>query len=150
MKRAHALRELSREHHEALVLARHACAAEPGSEAAQVQRAHLLTRWSEQFEPHFALEESVLLPALEASGNARPAALALAQHSELRQLIIGLQRGDPQALAAWGDAMRIHVQFEERALFPLAESVLDLTVLGELMTRRTLTPVSSTKKGNPS
>ncbi|MHB1198952.1 MAG: hypothetical protein ACYCZ6_05225 [Polaromonas sp.] len=71
MKRSHALRELSREHHEALVLARHACAVEPGSEAAQ----------------------------------------------------------------AWGDAMRAHVQFEERTLFPLAKSVLDLTVLGDLMTR---------------
>ena len=135
MKRSHALRELSREHHEALVLARHACAAEPCSEAAQAQRQHLLTRWSEQFEPHFALEETVLLPALEASGNASPAALALAQHGELRQLIIRLQRGDLQALAAWGDAMRVHVQFEERTLFPLAESVLDLTVLGDLMTR---------------
>lgn len=135
MKRSHALRELSREHHEALVLARHACAVEPGSEAAQAQREHLLARWSEQFEPHFAREELVLLPALEASDNASLAALALAQHSELRHLVIRLQRGDPQALAAWGDAMRVHVQFEERTLFPLAESVLDLTVLGDLMTR---------------
>ncbi|MDD5325336.1 MAG: hemerythrin domain-containing protein [Polaromonas sp.] len=135
MKRSHALRELSREHHEALVLARHACAVEPGSEAARAQREHLLARWSEQFEPHFAREELVLLPALEASDNAGPAALALAQHNDLRHLVIRLQRGDPQALAAWGDAMRVHVQFEERTLFPLAESVLDLTVLGDLMTR---------------
>ena len=71
MLRAEALKRLSREHHEALVLARHASAtaANPHSAAARAQHSHLLERWAQQFEPHFALEEQTLLPALARAGH---------------------------------------------------------------------------------
>lgn len=135
MKRSQALRGLSREHHEALVLARRASATadDPHSAAAREQREHLLTRWTTQFEPHFALEEQVLLPTLVAAGHGLPAAQALAEHTKLRRIIECLRSGEVQALAAWGDAMAAHVRFEERSLFPLAERVLDLTVLTALL-----------------
>jgi hypothetical protein len=78
MKRSSPLLGLSREHHEALVLARRAASTLPTSETAHGQREHLLTRWDEQFAPHFAIEEEVLLPALAAAGQAGPATAALA------------------------------------------------------------------------
>ena len=62
MKRSSPLVGLSREHHEALVLARRAAGTPATSETAPGQREHLLRRWDEQFAPHFAIEETVLLP----------------------------------------------------------------------------------------
>ena len=138
MKRSSPLVGLSREHHEALVLARRAAEAPPCSEAAAGQREHLLRRWHEQFAPHFAIEEEVLLPALVAAGEAGPAAEALAQHTELRRLVERLRGGNLGALPAWGEAMLAHVRFEERALFPLAERTLDLTSLADSMRRAAL------------
>jgi len=129
VKRAPALVPLSREHHEALVLARRACEPDrPGADPAPL-RLHVLRRWDEHFEPHFATEERVLLPALAAAGARDEAARALAEHAQLRSLIARLRAGEPDALAPWGAALREHVQWEERQLFPLAEKLLDLPAL---------------------
>ncbi len=135
MQRAEALKGLSREHHEALVLARHACAtaADPNGVDAHAQRAHLLERWALQFAPHFALEEQTLLPALERAGQSEPVALALSQHAALRALVQRIRHGDMSALALWGAAMEIHVRFEERTLFPLAQTVLEPSELTDVM-----------------
>lgn len=135
MKRASELVPLSREHHEALVLARRAC--EPGRPLADPGelRPHVLQRWTEHFGPHFECEERVLFPALRAAGAADQADEACAQHSQVRSLIEDLRRGEPGALAAWGDAMRAHVQWEERHLFPLAEKLLALPALADGLAR---------------
>lgn len=137
MQRAEALRDLSREHHEALVLARRAraTAAQPDSADAQAQAAHLLERWAAQFEPHFAREEHTLLPALAQAGQPEPVALAQEQHAALRQLVARLRAGELHVLAAWGEAMDAHVRFEERTLFPLAQTVLEPSVLTDVMNR---------------
>lgn len=129
MKRAAELAPLSRQHHEALVLARRAC--EPqrtGAEPAALQ-AHLLQRWAEHFVPHFTVEEQVLLPALAAAGAGEDAATALRQHAQLRQLMDRIAHGELAALPLWGDAMRQHVKWEEQDLFPRAEDLLDLSRL---------------------
>lgn len=129
MKRAPALVPLSREHHEVLVLARRACEpSRPGAEP-QALRLHLLQRWDEQVDAHFEREETHLLPALRAAGAAAPVLEALRQHRVLREAIARLRAGDLDALPAWGEAMREHVRWEERALFPLAERLLDLAGL---------------------
>lgn len=135
MKRAEPLKDLSREHHEALVLARRASATagDPHSPAAQAQRSHLLTRWPQLFAPHFAQEENTLLPALAQAGHGEAVAEALAQHTALRALVERLRLGDASALAAWGDAMTAHVRFEERSLFPLAQTAMDADALADLM-----------------
>lgn len=126
MKRARELVPLSREHHEALVLARRACEPQrPGAEPARL-RLHVLQRWAEAIEPHFATEEAVLLPALDQAGAAGAATEARAQHARLRSLLACLREGEAESLPAWGAAMRDHVQWEERQLFPLAERLLDL------------------------
>ena len=133
MKRSAALVPLSREHHEALVLARRAAAALDAESAARLVT-QLLARWEAQFAPHFACEEQALLPALRAGGH-EAAGVALAQHAELRRLVDRLRRGDLAALPAWGEAMQAHVRFEERTLFPLAESALDLSNLADSLAR---------------
>ncbi len=140
MQRCQALLGLSREHHEALLLARRASATNPASAAALQQREHLLTRWAAQFGPHFALEEEALLPALVEAGHSQPADEALAQHTELRRLVECLRSGELRALPAWGDAMQVHVRFEERVLFPLAEQALDLAALARSMARPVFDP----------
>ena len=124
MKRAAELMPLSREHHEALVLARRAC--EPERAEPALVREQVLRRWDEQFEPHFAAEERALLPALAAAGAGTQAGVALKDHVRLRVLVQQLRDRVPGALPAWGEAMRAHVQWEERLLFPLAERLLDL------------------------
>ncbi len=143
MQRSPALLGLSREHHEALLLGRRAGSAEPHGAAAEALREHLLARWAAQFEPHFALEEEVLLPALTAAGCGAEASEALAQHTELRRLIECLRAGDLKALAAWGQAMQVHVRFEERQLFPLAERALDLVPLAATLNRAQPQPAPS-------
>lgn len=133
MKRAPALIPLSREHHEALVLARRAC--EPQRADPGPLRLHVLERWKAHFEPHFATEEAVLFPALEAAGAVEAAGEARAQHSRLHELAARLRAGEAAALPAWGDAMRDHVKWEERFLFPHAEQLLDLASLGAALQR---------------
>jgi hemerythrin-like domain-containing protein len=136
MKRAAALLGLSREHHEALVLARRACEPDrPQAEPAAL-RLHLLQRWREHFEPHFALEEAVLLPALEQAGCSQAAGQARADHARLRALVERLRAGELACLPDWGAAMHAHVKWEERELFPLAEQVLDLQALERGLQRK--------------
>lgn len=128
MKRDPALVPLTREHHEALVLALRARTVSDEAGIAALCE-HLLRRWNEQFEPHFAAEEQTLLPALAAAGGGWWAEQLLAQHNELRQLIARLARGDLTALAPWGRAMERHVRFEEREVFEHAQRLLDLRAL---------------------
>jgi hemerythrin-like domain-containing protein len=146
MRRAEALKGLSREHHEALVLARHASAAatDPQGVAAKTLRSHLLERWAQQFEPHFALEEQTLFPALARAGHHAPVAIALAEHVALRALVERLRQGDAAALPLWGDAMASHVRFEERSLFPLAQTVFEPPELTDVMKPSAPSPTSST------
>ena len=144
MKRAEALKGLSREHQEALVLARRACANEtdPHGADARAQCAHLLECWP-RFAAHFELEELTLLPALDRAGQGESVAVALRQHAELRALVERIRLGDLPALAEWGTAMAEHVRFEERTLFPMAETVIDPSELIEVMNPSALQPSSS-------
>ncbi len=129
MKRSPALIPLSREHHEALVLARRACDPDrPGAGPAGV-REQVLRRWAEHIEAHFRLEEQALLPALAQAGAPTEAEEGARQHRTIRLLIDELKTLGTAALPAWGDAMRDHVQWEERHLFPLAERLVDLPAL---------------------
>lgn len=138
MKRAPELVPLSREHHEALVLARRAC--EPQRADPAQLRLHVLRRWDAHFAPHFAAEEAFLFPALSAAGAADEADEARAQHAHLRALASRLRAGEAEALPAWGEAMRDHVKWEERFLFPRAEQLLDLASLGAALQRTEESP----------
>ncbi len=125
MRRAPGLVALSREHHAALVLAKraqHSAAAE--ARAAAVFAAELVVIFARELEPHFRVEEEVLLPALDRAGQAAAVRRTLDEHAELRGLAAQCAAGETAGLARFGTALEAHVRFEERELFPLAEAVL--------------------------
>lgn len=124
MKRHPALRALSDDHHRALVLARRLRRTAPELDgAARAALADAVRRELDaELEPHFAVEEAVLLPALEARGEAQLVARTHADHTRLRTLARGAwSEGTAQELGA---LLEQHVRFEERVLFPRAEAVL--------------------------
>lgn len=135
MKRSDALAPLSRDHHEALFVARGLRRA--GEETA----AEAVARFREYFErrgdQHFDVEERVLLPVLEQlTDGPGLAARVLEEHGRLRALASETAAGEPSlpALHHLGEALDAHVRFEERELFPVVETELDpdeLRRLGE-------------------
>lgn len=143
MKRQIALIPLSREHHDALSYARRAVEASPGAEA-DAARERTLAFWDRSIAAHLAREENSLFPALKGAGASREADRAQEQHDHLRALAARLREGERGALAAWGAAMREHVRYEERELFPLAQRLLDLGSLA-----RELDPPSAQPAASP-
>lgn len=126
MKRHPRLQALSREHHQALTLAkacRLAAAAEDGQRiTAACQR--VVQEMASGLAAHFMQEERDLLPLL-----AYPEAQMLLQrtffdHRRMRDLVPALQQQDAQALAEFGERLAQHVRFEERELFPALEQHL--------------------------
>ena len=126
MKRHTALARLSREHHSALVLAKRALRASAGELDAMNHFVDEVERvFACDLEPHFHLEEELLLPALIRAGQFKAVEQTLAEHAELRSLASQPGIKQPEILRRFGNALVEHVRFEERELFPLAESALD-------------------------
>lgn len=136
MKRDPRLRGLSSEHHQALVLARRLehhdawCAADGRA---------LATRFAAELEPHFHVEEELLLPALRAVGQSELAARTDHDHAAIRGLVIAAASGDGDAARRLGQLLTQHVRWEERELFPACEAHLASAVLDEVA-RRTPPP----------
>jgi len=134
MKRSAALRDLSDDHHVALVLAlrarRTAAGGDEDAVAATWREAERTHR--DELEPHFAIEERWLAPPLEAAGEAALVARLHEDHAALREALApGAARG-AAALAAFGERLAAHVRFEERELFPVAERRLPVAALAAI------------------
>jgi len=142
MKRHPALTRLSREHHSALVLAKHALRASGGELGAVSHFVAEVGRiFARDLEPHFQFEEKLLLPALLSVGQFSAVERTLAEHAELRSLAIQPGINQPEILRRFSEALAEHVRFEERELFPLAESTLQEETL-ESIRAGTATPSS--------
>ncbi len=134
MKRDPRLRDLSDDHHVALVLVRRAMRAASGTGGQSLDDAwaEVRRRFDLELRPHFAIEEQLLLPALEASQAAGLAALAARirdDHAMVRELATG-KGGDPRArLRAFCAHLEKHIRLEEREVFGRAERELPGTVL---------------------
>ena len=122
MKRAQLLIQLSREHHTALVLAKHARALEADT-VSQFLR-DFKERWNNELVPHFAEEERTLLPALQTAGETALTERLLSDHQQLRALSQRLIDGEIGAGEPFGTLLAEHVRFEERELFPCYETLL--------------------------
>jgi iron-sulfur cluster repair protein YtfE (RIC family) len=120
MKRDPRLRGLSSEHHQALVLARALLAAADAGMCME----DLKSRFQEELEPHFQVEERWLLPGLDAAGAHDLVARTLEDHAFLRSHVEAAQGGDRGAMAAFATRLQEHVRFEERTLFPACEELL--------------------------
>ncbi len=127
MRRRPALRELSREHHGALVLAlRISKADDRGTQSLLTSVPELFAR---ELEPHFQAEEKGLLPRLAEAGGQALVERTLEEHREMRELVSRIAAGDGASLKTFGLALRAHARFEERELFPAAEALLPAAYL---------------------
>jgi hemerythrin-like domain-containing protein len=127
MKRHPALQTLSRDHHQALVIAQRL--RRTGRHDAEDARAAFLNFWRTDCVAHFRTEEEVLLPRFAAAGGANSAAVArvLLDHAEIRLRALRLQAGPASIaeLVELGELLAEHVRLEERDLFPAIEEVLN-------------------------
>jgi hemerythrin-like domain-containing protein len=135
MKRDRRLQGLSSEHHHALVLARRVGALAASGRANAGDAIDVALRFERELEPHFQIEEELLLPALEAAGNSDLVARTLADHSFLRDRAAEARTGRCEGLSAFAERLTSHVRFEERELFPRAEETLDDAVLDAVARR---------------
>ncbi|RMH40749.1 MAG: hemerythrin domain-containing protein [Deltaproteobacteria bacterium] len=124
MRRDPRLRALSSDHHRALVLARRAAqAADAGGAAAAEAWRALADTFARELEPHFAVEEQVLLPALREAGHGGLVDRTLEDHVALRAYTSADM--EPAAgLRGFADRLTSHVRFEERELFEVAQRAL--------------------------
>lgn len=130
MKRHPHLQALSDDHHRALVLARRirlAAEPDPEREALTHTWGELRRLFARELEPHFRVEEDWLFPQLEATGEHALVERARADHTRLRALVH--TASDPVVATQFAELLHRHVRFEERQLFPRAESLLPLPVL---------------------
>src|SRR5690606_10324799 len=101
MKRDPRLRGLSSDHHRALVLARRvARRAAAGTLDAALAR-DVVRTLRDDLEPHFVIEEEVLLPPLEEAGAGGLARRTLEDHRFLRASARAAAGGDLEHLAAF-------------------------------------------------
>jgi hemerythrin-like domain-containing protein len=135
MKRSRALASLSRDHHQALVVARTLRRA-TDTTAAEA-RETFLAYWSEHGRQHFRLEEELLFPAYAGHGDPQnPLVLrALGEHALIRHrasTLAATPSSDPGVLEQLGSDLAAHVRLEERELFPLIERAIPETELDAL------------------
>ena len=114
-----ASKPLSHAHHQALFIAKRLRDEREGAREAFV------AFWLEQGQPHFRIEEEVLLPGsgLAGPGSDDDVARMLDEHLEIRRrarrAVEGEASGDE--LHQLGVLLTAHVRFEERELFPRIE-----------------------------
>lgn len=135
MKRDPRLHGLSSDHHQALVLARRiGRRASAGTLDAELAR-DAVRRFHDDVEPHFVVEEEVLLPALTEVGEDELVRRTLEDHEVLKALMESVAEGAVEPLAAFAERLTAHVRFEEQILFPACEEKLADAVLDEAARR---------------
>jgi len=114
MKRVPALRDLSDDHHTALIVAQR---------CKRASAANHLAIWAEvragssrHFLPHFALEEEYLLPALEGLSQGDIAERIRSDHAALLRALDD-ERPSLAEVNLFGALLERHVRFEEREVF---------------------------------
>jgi hemerythrin-like domain-containing protein len=134
MKRHPALRTLSRDHYQALVVSQ--LLRRAGDQSAGEAQAAFLEFWRSEGRVHFRVEEEVLLTRFAVAGGAHTAAVArvLIEHAEIRLRALRLQGGAASGavLEELGGLLAEHVELEERELFPAIEQSLDDSQLRKL------------------
>jgi hypothetical protein len=132
VKRAEALRPLSREHLVALLAAKKLKEADRLEEATRA----FLDFWRGDGRRHFRLEEEELLPgwAFHAEVDREGVRRMLDEHLAIRREALRLEAGEATLEEAreLGKLLHDHVRFEERQLFPRVEADLDYTDLARL------------------
>ncbi len=125
MKRLPQLQRLSDDHHHGLVLARHIehslLSERPDLEAL---RAHISSEYASTLDRHFALEERHLLAPVQRAGRPELASRVLADHRILRSLVQQLANATADDFRAFAHNLELHIRFEEREFFEIAQAAL--------------------------
>ena len=127
MKRSRALASLSRDHHQALVVAQKLRrATDPTAPQA---RETFLAYWTGHGRRHFRLEEELLFPAYAGYGDPHdPRVLrALGEHVMIRHradALAATPTAVPAMLEQLGAELAAHVRLEEREVFPMIERLM--------------------------
>jgi len=134
MKRIPELRDLSEDHHHALVLARKARKAGGGEDGFSVDDvwAEVEAKFKAELEPHFQIEESRIGTILERLGETQLTQRLLDEHATLREFVIPGRDQTPAELGRFGELLEKHVRFEERELFEVAQDKLNHDELSEV------------------
>lgn len=146
MKRHPGLRDLSSDHHQGLVHARHlvkaATQAPESLPSARETAQAFLTFWTEHINRHFREEEEVLLPAFARYGDPwePPVVRMLVEHIQIRLLVSDLAHQvaegsgipSPDTMQTLGTLLHDHIRHEEDVVFPLIESAIPSETLMEL------------------
>lgn len=144
MRRHASLRELSVDHHHALVQAHRLIKAAMADEATRSEIAgDFLRFWHEQANRHFREEEEALLPYFALWREVDQPAInqMLREHILIRRdagemaEAMAQSTPKPQLMRMLGERLEAHVRHEERVVFPLIEAALDEEKLAILATR---------------
>jgi hypothetical protein len=127
MKRDPRLRGLSSDHHHALVLARKL--SKLAGDWTELDGLALRLRFEQELEPHFRIEEEILVPALRAAGRGDLADQTVSEHAALRSIVVAPEGIDARTAADFGALLSSHVRFEETTLFPVCETLLSSAIL---------------------
>ena len=120
MRRDEALQPLSRDHHTMLVHARRLRGLDSRFDGETARRRFL--SYAPVLELHFEEEDRLLAPAIQDPALRRRLA---DEHADLRRRIAALPGASPEEQVALGEALRLHVRFEEDLLFPSLQSALE-------------------------
>ena len=128
MQRAQQLQELSREHHDSLVMAKNiAEIAESGNDAELLEAIERVKDYyKNELEVHFQHEERTIFSLIfrEYREHIALATTLLKEHGFIRMLIPKLTLENAKTdLAEFAEVLKNHTRVEERELFPLVESL---------------------------
>jgi len=133
MKRDPRLRGLSAEHHHALVLARSLI--EGAGQWTKAAGAALGHRFDVELEPHFCVEDELLLPALRRAGATALVDRTEEDHAFLRDRLEAARAGDERGMREFAERLRDHVRFEESEVFPACEALIPSDILDAVARR---------------
>lgn len=132
---------MSEDHHNALVIALRCRRFAEGEFEAELTsiRANVLDFFNRAIEPHFEIEEDLLLPALLEIDESEMHDRIASEHARLRAAAAaGLP--DTTSFGAFGTLLDDHVRFEERIVFEQVQERLPQEVLGEIETKSRAVP----------
>jgi iron-sulfur cluster repair protein YtfE (RIC family) len=140
MKRHEALIPLSRDHHEALILAQLLKTDAPdyaGLPTTVVEKsAYALNMFNKNLQPHFLSEEKILSVVKDCHPDiTKLAAEILWEHRQLTDLFLSLNASTATetALNMIGNELEAHIRKEERILFPMIQQHCPEEILQSLI-----------------
>lgn len=126
MKRIDQLQQLSRDHHQALVLANRCtkAAATADPENCREQWQTVRSKFIEELLPHFRIEEQTIIKPLIRLQNSTLLDQLLLEHGLMQACVFDNAEPEAERLKQFGKLLSDHVRFEERQLFPYLEQHL--------------------------